>query len=122
MESKISADFQICISVPLKSLDDAIDTFIKVLLQGYPLNPNECALFSLPAKYCGMGLIIPSEIYQEEYENYREITKESTNKVIRNEIEFQDNCISTAKIKNYIKNQKIKLNDAKPQELANKTL
>ena len=38
-----------------------------------------------------MGLIIPSEICQEEYKNSREITKESTNKVIRNEIQFQDN-------------------------------
>ena len=36
--------------------------------------PTACVLFSLPAKYCGMGSIIPLEICQEE----------STNKVIRN--------------------------------------
>ena len=59
----------------LKPLDDAIDTFIKVLLQGYAFNPTERVLFSLPAKYGGMGLIIPSEICQEEYENSRETTK-----------------------------------------------
>ena len=43
--------------------------FINVLLQGYAFNPTERVLFSLPAKYGGMGLIIPSEICQEEYEN-----------------------------------------------------
>ena len=57
------------ISHLLKPLDDAIDTFIKVLLQEYTFNPTERILFSLPAKYSGMGLIIPSEICQEEYEN-----------------------------------------------------
>ena len=46
----------------LKPLDDAIDTFIKVLLQWC----TERVLFSLPAKYGGMGLIIPSEICQKE--------------------------------------------------------
>ena len=63
-----------------------------------------------------MGLIIPSEIQQEEYENSRGITKETSNKVIRNKIQFEDNCVSSAKINNNIKNQKIKLNDAKLQK------
>ena len=52
------------ISHLLKPLNDAIDTFIKVLLQGYTFNPTERILFSLPAKYGGKGLIIPSEICQ----------------------------------------------------------
>ena len=47
------------ISHLLKPLDDAIDTFIKVLLQGYNFNPTKHVLFSVPAKYGGMGLIIP---------------------------------------------------------------
>ena len=92
------------ISHLLKPLDDNIDTFIKVLFQGCTFNPTERVLFSLPAKYGGMGLIIPSEICQEKYENSRAITKETTNKVIRNEIQFQDDRISTAKIKSDIKN------------------
>ena len=100
------------ISHLLKPLDDAIDIFIKVLLQGYASNPSERVLFPLPAKYGGIGLIIPSETYQEEYENSWEIIKETTNKVMRNEIHFQDNCVSTTKIKNNMKNQKEKLNDA----------
>ena len=84
------------ISHLLKKLDHAIDIFIKVLLQGYAFNPTKYVLFSLPAKHDGMGLIIPSEICQEEYENSQKITKESTNKVIRNDIRFQDNRLSTA--------------------------
>ena len=40
---------------------------------------------------------------------------------MRNEIQFQDNCVSTAKIKSDIKNRKKKLNDVKLQELTNNT-
>ena len=40
---------------------------------------------------------------------------------MRNEIQFQDNHVSTAKIKNNMKNQKKKLNDAKLQEVTNNT-
>ena len=64
-----------------------------------------------------MGLIIPSEICQKEHENYRAISKETTNKVMRNENQSQDNCISTAKIKSGIKNRKKKLNNAKLLEV-----
>ena len=40
---------------------------------------------------------------------------------MRNEIRFQDNRVSTAKIKSDIKNRKKKLNDAKLQEVTNNT-
>ena len=52
-----------------KRLDDAIDTFIKVFLQGYTFNPTERVLFSLPAKYGGMEFIILSGSCNEKYEN-----------------------------------------------------
>ena len=87
------------ISHLLKPLDDAIVTLIKALLKGYTSNPTEHVLFPLPVKYGGMGLIIPSEIRQEECENSQAVTKETTNKVMRNEIQFLDNRVSTAKIK-----------------------
>ena len=38
------------ISHLLKPLNDAINIFIKVLLQGYAFNPTERVLFPLPAK------------------------------------------------------------------------
>ena len=94
---------------------------LKCLLQEYTFNPTERILFSLPAKYSGMGLIIPSEICQEEYENAWATTRETTNKVMRNEIQFQDNRVSAAKIKSDIKYRKKKLNDSKLQELTNNT-
>ena len=78
------------ISHLLKPLVAAVDTFIKVLLQKYAFKPSERALFSLRAKYGGMGLIIPTKIFQEEYENSGEIT---------NEIQLQDTPVSTAKKK-----------------------
>ena len=96
------------ISRLLKPLDDAINTIdaiIKVLLQGYTFNLTERTLFSLPAKYYRIGLIIPYEIFQKEYKIFREITKEITNKVMRNEIQFQDYRVSSAKIKSDIKNR-----------------
>ena len=36
---------------------------------------------------------------------------------MRNKIRFEDNCVSTVKIKSNIKNQKKKLNDARLQEV-----
>ena len=44
------------ISNLLKPLDDAIDIFIKMLLKVYTFNPTKRVLFSLLAKYGGMGL------------------------------------------------------------------
>ena len=40
---------------------------------------------------------------------------------MRNEIQFQDNRVSTAKIKSDIKNRKKKLNDANLREVTNNT-
>ena len=47
--------------------------------------------------------------------------QETTIKVMRNEIQFQDNRVSTAKIKIDVKNRKKTLNDAKLQEVTNNT-
>ena len=63
------------ISHLLKPLDDAINTFIKILLQGNVFSPNELALPQLPVKYDEMGLIIPTEICHKECKNFQDITK-----------------------------------------------
>lgn len=96
----------------LKPLGDATETFINLLLQGYAFNPIECVLLSLSKKYGRMGLI-KWEICQKEYEYSREITKETSNKVIRNVIQCQYNRISTANTVSNIKNEKKKLNNVK---------
>ena len=97
------------ISHLLKPLVAAVDTFIKVLLQKYAFKPSERALFSLRAKYGGMGLIIPTKIFQEEYENSGEIT---------NEIQLQDTPVSTAKKNNNNNNNNKNNNSIKNQKKA----
>ena len=47
-------------------LDEAINSFIRVLMQGYSFNDEERLLFSLPAKYGGLGIIIPSKMSDSE--------------------------------------------------------
>ena len=92
------------------------------MLQRYVFNPTGHVLFSLTAKHGGMGLFIPLEICWEGYKNSQENTKETTNKVMHKEIQFQDNHASTIKRKNNIKNQKTKLRDANLQDIADNTL
>ena len=53
-------------------------------------------------------------------QKFSEYHKETTNKVIRNEIQFQDNRLLTTKIKNHIKDQSKKLDDTKLQEVTKK--
>ena len=84
---------------------------LKILLQGYAFHP--CPTFTT-SKMRWNGI-------KTEYGSSPEITKETTNKVICNEIQFQDNRVSTAKVKHSIKNQKKKLNDAKLQEVMKKS-
>ena len=66
------------ISHMLKPLDDAISIFIKTWLNGYSFNDDERFLYSLPAKFGGLGMIIPSLTSDQEYRNSRIITNEST--------------------------------------------
>jgi hypothetical protein len=96
------------ISSMLTPLDEAIDKFIKVLLNDYNFNPDERLLFSLPAKFGGMGIIIPSMVSDTEYRNSRSITKETIERVTSQELLFRDNKTEIAKIKNKIKTEKRK--------------
>ena len=99
------------ISAILKPLDKAIDNFITVLFQGYLFNEDERALLSLPARLGGMGFIIPSETCRQQYQNSRQITAATTEKVKYGENIFSRNDKESTKIKTNIKNNKRK-NDA----------
>ena len=66
------------ISHLLIPLDEAINRFISTLLNGYNFNDTERQLFSLPAKLGGLGIIIPSKIYDIEYQNSVNLTKFTT--------------------------------------------
>ena len=114
------------ISHLLKPLDDAIDNFTKVLLHGYEFNKDERSLFSLPARFGGMGMIIPSQISQQEYLNSRSVTSGTIEKVKLNEI-YSDNNKEVGKIKDHLKSEKRKqhgilLNEIKEKTASKQTL
>ena len=59
----------------LDALDNVIDRqFIPALLNGRKLNADERKLISLPVKFGGLGIGIPSEYSSSEYNNSRRIT------------------------------------------------
>ena len=95
------------ISHLLKPLDDDINSFIKVLFNGYEFSEIEGELWSLPAKYGGLGITIPSKICDMQYQNSQIINERMTNKVIDQDVVF-DNDLSkhTRRIKQSIKNVK----------------
>ena len=97
------------ISYLLKPLDDAINSFIKFLFNGYDFSETERELWSLPAKYGGLGITIPSKVCDMQYQNLQLINERMTNKVIDQDIVF-DNDVSkyTRRVKQSIKNSKTK--------------
>ena len=66
------------ISMLLKPHDEAVNNLIKVSLNGYSFNNAERQLFSLPAKFGGIGITIVSEISDQEYNNLRAVTRQTT--------------------------------------------
>ena len=59
-----------------KPLDAAIDNFITVLLCGHRYSKMDRQLFSLPAKFGGLGIVIPSQIADIQYKNSRAVTED----------------------------------------------
>ena len=73
----------------LKPLEDAIrNTFIKALFTGYICNDIEMTLLALPKKFGGMGIIMPSGIYDDEYQNSLKITDHTKMKTIKQEMRY----------------------------------
>ena len=69
------------ISDQLKTLDNAINNFIRTLLRGYRFSDAERVLFSLPVKLGGLGIIIPSKMCDTQYKNSRIATFDLTQNV-----------------------------------------
>ena len=108
------------ISTLLKPLDEAIKKFIKIVFQGYSFNETERSLLSLPAKFGGMGIIIPSEIFDTEYSNSIKITKRTTEKVLNKENFFVDQTKEVSTLKSKIRADKKKRHQSKLDELKSK--
>ena len=74
----------------LYALDQAVDGFIKVIFENHEFNAIERKLWSLPVRMGGMGLPIPSEISDEQYNNSRLINAMLTSKVRDQETMYED--------------------------------
>ena len=74
----------------LQPLEDAIrNCFLKTLFNGYICSNSERLLFSLPAKFDGLGIFVPTERSKIEYENSRHITSEMIENV-KNQVSNYD--------------------------------
>ena len=65
----------------LYPLDAAIDGLIESIFENYDFNPIERKLWSLPVRMGGLGLIIPSEVSDDQYANSRLINAKLSSKV-----------------------------------------
>ena len=94
------------ISDDLKPLDDAIrNTFIKAVFNGYICNDIEMKLLALSIKFGGMGIVMPSEICDDEYQNSLKVIEHTKMKTIQREMRY-DHDTNSKKIKQNIKNSK----------------
>ena len=96
------------ISPLLKPLDDEIDIFIKTLLNDHQFSKEERLLYSLPPKFGGLGIIVPSKISDQEHQNSRAITNNMVTRVIIKDQILSDDQNHTNQVKNKIKNEKKK--------------
>jgi len=106
------------ISALLRPLDEAIDTFVKILFNDYDFNSLERKLWSLPVRMGGMGLVIPSKISDEQYANSRAINEVLTSKVCDQQVIYEDIDSDVKRAKEEVKTKKNKRNQ---QLLANLT-
>ena len=101
----------------LKPLDKAIDEFIKTLFQGHEFNTIDRQLLSLPPSLGGMGLIIPSQMCDAEYENSINITRSMKGKLKSNQTIYDEIPQDQIKIKLKIRAAKRKENQKRLEEI-----
>ena len=106
------------ISDDLKRLDIAVDKFIKCLVEGYEFNATERLLFSLPTKLGGLGIQIPSQASDCQYENSRSVTQDLSDHVRQQKETLDINYDSIKRAKTVLKKNKqtqleTKLNDVR---------
>ena len=80
------------ISELLAPLDEAVDNFIRSIFQGREFSSVERKFFSLPVKLGGLGVDIPSEICQIQYENSRLVTSQLIEQI---KLQSSDNIVDT---------------------------
>ena len=91
----------------LQPLEEVIRShFIPTILEGHQCNDIERSLLSLPPRFGGLGIVNPTEICDQEYNNSRAITKQLTSAVIAQSKSFKEDKRSTSKLKQQLKKAK----------------
>ena len=86
------------ISEYLKPLEKSINENLIPAIIGKTLSPLERAIFTLPVKYGGMGMINPSEVADFEYKASKDITKPLQQAITEQSTNF--NSVNMEQIKN----------------------
>ena len=94
------------ISTLLGRLDQTIDDFLKVLFDNHEFSRVERNLWSLPVRLGGLGVPIPSQVSDEQYEHSRLINEKLTSKVISQQKIYEDINMEVNKVKSTIKAKK----------------
>ena len=94
------------ITTLLRLLDQAVNDFLKVLFDNHEFNSVERNLWSLPVRMGGLGVPIPSQVSDEQYEHSRLINEKLTSKVIRQQRIYEDINMEVNKVKSTIKTKK----------------
>ena len=93
----------------LLRLDAAIDDFIRIMLNNYHFSDLERTWFSLPVKFGGLGIIVPSQLCDWYYENSKAVTKCLVDRIINQHKQTytqEGECYSNKQAKAEIKSQK----------------
>ena len=104
----------------ISNLLQPLDAFIKIIFNNYEFNEEERELWSLPIRYGGLGLIIPSEMSDREYENSRLINAALISKVYNQNQIFEKENNHNKNIKSQVKAEKTKIHETKLEHLKNK--
>ena len=110
------------ISALLKRLDQAVDRLLKVLFDNYDFNDTERKLWLLPVRMGGLGVSIPSQISDKQYENSKMINEKLTSKVLDQQRVYEDISIDVNKAKSTIKGNKNKQYEKLLEEITNETV
>ena len=99
------------ISEQLEKLDQKIYEFIETILNGYKFNEDERTLYSLPEKFGGNDIIIPTQLAEIEYNNSISATNYTKECILKQQRTFDHHGQRlNSTVKNKIKHTKSEKN------------
>ena len=106
----------------MKRLDDAIDKFIRCMLNNYEFSDLERTWFSLPPKLGGLGIVVPSELCDIYYNNSKAMTKSLVDGIVNQHKQVENKNSEeqgTKSVKAEMRNQKEARNKEKFTQVKN---